>query len=73
MSEFQVNVFLVNQDGNTDNPSHKVICSESVHKLFIVSQCLNTNGVDHILDIRFRIFSLNFEKNYKSGHKIIPR
>ena len=24
MSEFQVNVFLVNQDGNTDNPSHKV-------------------------------------------------
>ena len=36
--------------------------SESVHKLFIVSQCLNTNSVDHILDIRFRIFSLNFEK-----------
>jgi len=23
MSEFQVNVFLVNQDGNTDSPSHK--------------------------------------------------
>ena len=43
MSEFQVNVFLVNQDGNTDNPSHKVRSmfeSESVHKLFIVSQCL---------------------------------
>ena len=35
MSEFQVNVFLVNQDGNTDNPSHKVKQNFRTDSVFI--------------------------------------